>query len=93
MLVLFILNKKFYKSDGWCVQGNCGITWSGNPIVQINLIKSYTNTNYLLFTQDFGTVADADTNGITITMKNLSYFKIQPYTNNRQMNWIAFGNT
>ena len=51
MLVLFILNKKFYKSDGWCIQFGRISSMTQNGNIKISLVKEYKDISYFVFTQ------------------------------------------
>lgn len=77
-------------NDGYCEQWGY-ITWSDNPVTEIALLKTFADTNYLLFFQDQGTTQDMSNNGISIHTKEKSSFKFNPYDNNRAMNWLAKG--
>jgi hypothetical protein len=85
-------NGNWYRiySDGWCEQGGM-LSWSGNPTLTVSLLKEYTNTNYNVFTNCYGTYQEQYPNAIAINNKTVSEFELKPYTNNRAANWEAKG--
>jgi hypothetical protein len=88
----YVNGSSWYRvySDGWCEQG--GVTsWSNNTTLTINLLKTYINTNYNVFTNCYGTYQDQLSNAIAVNDKTTSTFELRPYTNNRIANWQASG--
>ena len=79
-------------SDGWCEQGGYTSSGTQNTFVTVNLLKTYANTNYHIYTSKYANNTGSNTWSININSGNITTSSFQMGTYGYlSSNWITMG--